>query len=514
VDVLLDHENLASEFTPAKRKTKKNSLGTILNSIADALIVRGRDGAVQLYNAAAKEMFGPEVFCHKLTDLPSGYDVYNADRVTPTPCEEFPSIRALRGENSINAEFFYVSPRHPTGLCIEVSTKPLRNSNRKEVLGAVSVIRNISERRGAENKVIEDRFKQLATIVECSSDAIVSADPTFTILSWNRGAEKLYGYSEAEAIGKKAYDLFPSYELEGTQSRVRETVLKGKKCDCFETWRTVRDGSRILISLSLFPLVNSSGEIIGGCGVARDITALRKVEDEARELARRLARSNEELQQFAYIASHDLQEPLRMVSSYVKLLSSRYKDALDGTAREYIDFALCGISRMKRLIQGLLEYSQLEQPACPFKIVDCEKLLSQVLRSLDVAIAESRATFRVESLPKVRGHEIRLGQVFQNLISNAIKFCGNRPPEIRISGGVRDGQCLYCVTDNGIGIAPEMASRVFQIFQKGHSSEKFPGTGMGLAICKRIIEQHGGRIWFESTPGVSTSFYFVFPGEV
>lgn len=223
---------------------------------------------------------------------------------------------------------------------------------------------------------------------------------------------------------------------------------------------------------------------------------------------KKLAVSNENLEQFAYVASHDLQEPLRIMSSYSQLLERRYKDKLDSSAVEFIDFIVDAAGRMQRLINDLLSYSRLRYSELPMTEIDCNKLLGRVIESMGLTIKEANASVIYDNLPVVKGYEINLMQLFQNLIGNAIKFHGNEVPKVHISAKKNNGDWLFSVKDNGIGIEPQYYDRIFMIFQRLHRKDEYAGTGIGLAICKKIVENHGGRIWVESEPGKGSTFYF------
>jgi PAS domain S-box-containing protein len=226
-----------------------------------------------------------------------------------------------------------------------------------------------------------------------------------------------------------------------------------------------------------------------------------------------LERSNTDLQQFAYVASHDLQEPLRMVSSYTQLLSRRYKGKLDQSADDYIGFAVDGANRMQRLINDLLAYSRVSTQGKAFQLTDCEAALDQALANLRIALAESKAVITRDPLPIVMGDDIQLVQLFQNLIGNAIKFRGEEPTTIHIGLDQKETEWLFYVRDNGIGMDPQYADRIFVIFQRLHSKQEYPGTGIGLSVCKKVVERHGGRIWVESQPGQGSIFYFTILNE-
>jgi light-regulated signal transduction histidine kinase (bacteriophytochrome) len=224
-----------------------------------------------------------------------------------------------------------------------------------------------------------------------------------------------------------------------------------------------------------------------------------------------LKQSNKDLQQFAYVASHDLQEPLRMVASYTQLLSERYKDRLDEKANKYIFYAVDGASRMQRLIQDLLTYSRVNTHGSAFEPVDLNAVLSVVLKQLEIQITETKARIHVNDMPIVRADASQLNQLFLNLISNAVKFCKDKTPEILVSSKREENRWCLSVSDNGIGIEQKYRDKIFIIFQRLHSRNEYPGTGIGLAICKRIVQRHGGDIWFESEPGKGSVFNLTLP---
>jgi PAS domain S-box-containing protein len=257
--------------------------------------------------------------------------------------------------------------------------------------------------------------------------------------------------------------------------------------------------------------VKSFDEFENIAGVLIDITEHKTSEEKLKQLADKLAVSNKELEQFAYVASHDLQEPLRMVASYIQLLKRKYQGQLGSEADEFIGFAVDGVLRMKTLINDLLVYSRVNTQETPFEPTDCNNIIKQVEINLKASIEESGAVIHYRSLPIVNGNPLQLTQLLQNLVSNAIKFRCEESPVVNISVKLTDNEWLFSVADNGIGIEKEFADRIFVIFQRLHNFTEYPGTGIGLAICKKIVEKHGGRIWVESEPGKGSTFYFTIP---
>jgi light-regulated signal transduction histidine kinase (bacteriophytochrome) len=246
-------------------------------------------------------------------------------------------------------------------------------------------------------------------------------------------------------------------------------------------------------------------------GSRRDITERKEADEKLNQIMAELARSNTELEQFAYVASHDLQEPLRMVASYTQLLARRYKGKLDADADEFIGYAVDGATRMQQLINGLLDYSRVGTRGKPFEPTDCEAVFNNAVINLRAAIKETDAVVIHDHLPTVLADATQMVQLFQNLLGNSIKFHSDQRPEIHVRAQRNGSEWIFSVCDNGIGIDPKYFERIFIIFQRLHSRGEYPGTGIGLAICKKIVERHKGRIWVESELGKGATFYFTIP---
>jgi light-regulated signal transduction histidine kinase (bacteriophytochrome) len=271
------------------------------------------------------------------------------------------------------------------------------------------------------------------------------------------------------------------------------------------------DGSALWTILETAPIYDNDGKYIGAMAMIADITERKRAEDALASKAADLERSNSELEQFAYVASHDLQEPLRMVASYTQLLARRYRGRLDADADDFIGYAVDGATRMQSLINDLLEYSRVGTRGNPFQPTDVEDVLVQALANLKLTIQDSGATVTHDPLPTVHGDRPQLITLFQNLISNAVKFHGDAAPIVHISCVQKEKRWVFSVQDNGIGISPEYHEQIFVIFQRLHTRDLYPGTGIGLPICKKIVARHHGRIWVESQPGAGSTFYFTMP---
>ncbi|MCX7877804.1 MAG: PAS domain S-box protein [Ignavibacteria bacterium] len=371
--------------------------------------------------------------------------------------------------------------------------------------------RDITEAKRAQEELQRTQLK-LATLLENLPDVVLyEIGPTYFI---SENVKDLLGYPQSMFIENKDFlkSLMHPSDRMVVEEKNKEWEENGSKGVLNTEFRARRENGEYLwiedhkIKLKM----NDGSEKIAG--VLIDVNEHKRAEAKLKTLAEKLSQSNKELEQFAYVASHDLQEPLRMVSSYIQLLQKRYKGSLDAQADEFINYAVEGVSRMKMLINDLLIYSRVNTREFEFEPVDCNLVLKQTISNLKTAIDESGAIIRVEPLPTVYANSLYMGQLFQNLLSNAIKFRkeGVRP-EITVSAKHNQNEWMFSVSDNGIGLEKEFAEKIFVIFQRLHSNSEYPGTGIGLAICKRIAEKFGGHIWVESEKGKGATFHFTVP---
>ncbi|HVS54587.1 MAG TPA: PAS domain-containing protein [Opitutaceae bacterium] len=381
------------------------------------------------------------------------------------------------------------------------------------IIGTFGLTRDITATKEAEEKLTEERNLLRTIIDQLPSRLYVKDTASRFVLNNQAHLETLGAKSQEEVAGRTTLDFFPGER--GRQAladdrRVLETgtAIHNEERSDFGS----ADGAVHWSLITKVPFYDSHGQLAGLVGISHDITERKRQEQAAKRNAEELARSNAELEQFAYVASHDLQEPLRAVASCVQLLKKRYGDQLDARADEFIAHAVDGTKRMQALITDLLAYSRVGTHTHPFAPAECGAVLDEALANLAVAMQESGAVIKRDGLPELVADASQLTQLFQNLIGNAIKFrAEGRAPEIAVSARREGAEWWFAVADNGIGIEPQYYERVFRVFQRLHTRSRYPGTGIGLAICKKIVERHGGRIWIESQPGAGTTFFFTLP---
>lgn len=359
-----------------------------------------------------------------------------------------------------------------------------------------------------ERTELENKTSLLAAIVESSEDAIISKTLDGIILTWNIGAERLFHYTAAEACGCHINLIIPE-DRRAEEKMFIQQMRWDKSVEYFETVRVTKEGRLIDVALTVSPVYDKSGNIIGTSKIMRDISDRKAADAARRKLVDRLMQSNTELERFAYVASHDMQEPLRMITNFTEIIAADYAGVLDETGKEYLHLVRDAGERMRDMVDDLLEYSRVSHEMVALKPVDGAKELCQVLTNLSGLIAEHRAQITYDALPCFMGNPIQFMRLLQNLITNAIKYqAQGNVPAIHI--GVADQNDSWCITvqDNGVGIGEEFLQQVFQPFRRLQGWNDVKGTGIGLAVCKRIVEIHGGKIWVTSVPGEGSSFHF------
>jgi PAS domain S-box-containing protein len=491
----------------------------LLEAAPDAMVVVDQSGEIVLLNAQAEKQFGysrDELLGKKVTSIiPEGFAERLIADETRTAAEalaqQIGTGIELNGKRKNGSEF-----------PIEIMLSPLESP---EGILVTAAIRNITKRKDAEKHLVqmEARYRGL---LEAAPDAMVVVNQGSEIVLLNVQAEKQFGYRRDELLGQKVTNIIPegfAERLIADGTRTAAEALAQQIGTGIELFGRRKNRSEFPIEIMLSPLETTEGFLV--TAAIRNITVrkaadkhLAEVVDAEKRLAQMvedLSRSNEELEQFAYVASHDLQEPLRIVASYTQLLAKRYKGKLDSDADEFIAFAVDGANRMQHLIQDLLVYSRVGKRGLALLDISSDESLHQAVINLRGAIEESGAEVTHDSLPMVKADETQLIQLFQNLVGNAIKY--RRPgavPAVHISAARNGGaKWIFSVRDNGIGIEPQFFERIFGMFQRLHKREEFAGTGMGLALCKKIVERHGGTISVASEPGQGSTFSFTVAGS-
>jgi PAS domain S-box-containing protein len=369
---------------------------------------------------------------------------------------------------------------------------------------------DITERKRAEQALYdsESRFRSLTAL---SSDWYWEQDEQFRFTVVSRGIEDNIGVPASAFIGKTRWDTPALGVSEEAMAAHRARLEAHQPFEEFEYGRLDPEGRLHYISVNGEPTLDERGRFHGYRGIGRDVTARRVAAEDLKAAHDELERSNAELEQFAYVASHDLQEPLRMVASYTQLLGRRYGDRLEGDAKEFMAFIVDGAARMKQLIEDLLAYSRVGTRGKEFRPVKLDAVVERARINLRAALEESGAQLDCDPLPEVEGDELQLTQLMQNLIGNAIKFRGKATPRVEVSCFEKENEFVIAVQDNGIGIEAQYFERIFMVFQRLHDKGQYPGTGIGLAICKKVVDRHGGRMWVESSTGGGSRFLFTLP---
>ncbi len=520
--------NIFSDITEEKASERKVSMAhdrlqIILSSIKSAVVSTDTEGRIDLMNPSAERLTGwaqSEGLGQPFEDI-----VALAPEILGGIIDN-PIRSVLRGDganDSTIGESVQLLNKSGSHISIEYNTVAIKDQFGSTVGGLIT-FRDISERLKAERDrnqltyLLAAQQKRLETILAnipgiVWEAGIQPAQGTQRMDFVNNSVEKILGYTREEWLANPDFGqrIVHPDDVESSREQARAFYESGELSSTLQFRCMTKDGRVLPMEAYYTVLRDDQGNVTGTCGLLMDISQRRADETALRQSALDLKRSNEQLEQFAYVASHDLQEPLRMITSYLQLLERRYKNQLDQDASEFIAYAVDGATRMKALINDLLAYSRVKTGEQNFKRFDMKSALDQAVTNLQISISDENAQIAIENLPTINGDEAQFVQLFQNLLSNAIKFHGAEPPQISIKGERVGNEWKVCVRDNGIGMEPQYLERIFVIFQRLHSKEQYPGTGIGLAICKKVVEHHGGRIWAESSPGLGTTFWFTIP---
>ncbi|HEY4362909.1 MAG TPA: PAS domain S-box protein [Bryobacteraceae bacterium] len=478
----------------ARRKAAEGAmllLGAVVDSSDDAIISKDVNGIITSWNQSAERLFGytaGEAIGQTVADL-----LIPDDRQ-----EEEPEILARLRKGERVPPFETVRRRKDRShIDVSLTISPVKDQQ-GHTIGASKIARDITER-----KLFEQRLVEQARLLDLTCDAILVRDKSDRILYWNSAAEEMYGFTREEALGKISHELLRTESPQPLQEILKMFAQEGRWSG--ELRHTSRSGSHIVTLSRWTAERDEKGDFIRVLESNNDITGRVRIQEE-------LERANKDLEQFAYSASHDLQEPMRTIKVYSELLMHEGLKSRDGETAEYLRFLRSAASRMELLLRDLLAYTKITQEENAAGGADANKTLSDALANLAGAITESNAQITHEELPAPSMHVIHLQQLFQNLIGNSIKYRDpDRQPVIHVSAARRAEEWVFAVRDNGIGIAPQFREQIFGLFTRLHNPDKYPGTGIGLAICKRIIERYRGRIWVESEPGRGSTFFFSVP---
>jgi PAS domain S-box-containing protein len=482
----------------------------LLEAAPDAMVVVNQDGQIVLLNIQAEKQFGyhrDELIGQQINNIiPDGFTERLIADGTRSAAETL--------AQHIGTGIELVGQRKSgSGFPIEIMLSPLESS--KGIL-VTAAIRDISARKVAEKQLLEMtrelsvKLRLLDSVVEGTTDLVYIRDLGNRFSLANGACARLFGREVHEVVGRTMRELLPNDTYHAVAQSDRDVVRAGAVRTIEET-AEINGVTRFFLTTK-GPYRDADQKIVGTIGISRDITERKKSEERLEKTVGDLKRSNDELQQLAYVASHDLQEPLRMVASYTQLLAKRYKGRLDSNADEFIAYAVDGCNRMQGLIQDLLVYSRASTNGKVLGRISSESALLQALTNLEGAIKESGAVVTHDALPAITTDDTQLVQIFQNLVGNAVKYHRAEAPRVHVSATRNGGdEWIFSVRDNGLGIDSQYFERIFILFQRLHVRTEFEGTGIGLAICKKMLERLGGRIWVESQLQKGSTFYFALP---
>ncbi|TYT60261.1 PAS domain-containing sensor histidine kinase [Natrialba swarupiae] len=482
------------DITERKRREQElTRYETIVETSPIGITIVGSDGEMQFANDRAEEIFGrSRSRINALSFDDPRWDEVDEDG-EPLSREELPFPRIVESGEPLFDQVSGVLRPDGERVWISVNGAPVYD-DRGEIESVVFSIEDITEQREQQH-TLEKSERRYRTLAENFPNGIVTQfDEELRYTLAEGQAFDYLPQSPDDVEGHYLHEVWAD-DVADTIEPVYQAVLEGEK----QSIEGKSEGREWIVHV--VPLTDQDGEIHGGMAIALDIT-------ERKERERALEESNERLEQFAHAVSHDLREPLRMVTSYLQLIDQRCGDALEDDGEEFLEYAVDGAERMREMIEGLLEYSRVETQGEPFEPVDLGAVLDEVRDDLQLRIDETDAEITADELPTVAGDASQLRQVFQNLLDNAIEYSGDEPPRIDIAAERVGDRWRIIVADHGIGIDPDNHDRVFEVFQRLHTSNEYPGTGIGLALCQRIVERHDGEMWVESEPDEGSTFSF------
>jgi PAS domain S-box-containing protein len=509
--------------TEAELLASENKLRSFVEAASEAILGVSPAGRILLVNRRTEEMFGyaraellglelealvPERF--RATHAVQSAGFFSRPRVRHMGTEiELAGLRKDGTEFPADIGLTHVST--PDGPMTFAMVKDVTDV--KKTAEELQRVNSELRRSNAELAASEEKFR---ACFEGASQPILGVSTDGRIILVNRRTEEMFGYSREELLGEPMSMLYPERRAATYRARVERAFVDPTiwfEDDPSEERVFLRkDGTEFPYTAGISNVDLPEGPLL--FAMINDVSASKKAADELKRVNEELRRSYTELEQFAHVASHDLQEPLRMVTSYLQLIERRYNDHLDDDGREFIHFAVDGAKRMKALIKDLLAFSRTGSDTTNRQAVEAGSVLEHALSNLKTAIDESGAQITIDSLPVISVDPVLFTQVFQNLIANAIKFQNNTVPRVHISAHNQAAAWIFSVQDNGIGIEPHHRDRIFRIFERLHTSEQYSGSGIGLAITRKIVERHGGRIWVESQPGTGSTFHFSLSTEM
>ncbi|MDI6876250.1 MAG: PAS domain S-box protein [Methanomicrobiales archaeon] len=501
INATLDRQNAKLNAARKAAEEERRRYYDLFDAAPEGYLVTDRSGTILEANNAAAALFS----LHK-----ESLDGRNLIQfVAEESREEFKARlgSALIGERQQDFELD-LRPLQRESVCVSASVSPIFG----EELAVQSLrwmLRDITDRKRAEESLRRSEAKYRSLFDDdITADFICDLDGR--ILDCNPVFAKMFGFGSVEEAASA--NILETYIYPREREEILGRLRREKRLENVERFRKRHDGTRIHVVENIVGIFDEGGSLVQTKGYIIEDTERLRAEEALKQYAVRLKRSNEDLERFAYVSSHDLQEPLRTIVTFTQLLERRYRDRLDTDASEYIDYIVDAGKRMQALITDLLNYSRVSSQVHAPLPIRPEVVLAQALLALDGILEEAGATVTYDPLPMVEADAQQLVQVFQNLISNAVKYRReDEPPKVHVSAERRNGYVQFSVADNGIGIEPQYFDRIFVIFQRLHGREKYSGTGIGLAIVKRIVERHGGRIWVESEPGKGSTFHFTLP---